>query len=574
MKPANQVTDLLNCGPRSDFGVDSTDARLSGGSASNPATIPARSSRFERLLQFVKFCMVGGSGLFVDMGILYLLADPKTLAWNIALSKICAAEIAMINNFVWNEFWTFRQRALPLSGRMGDGLRVRAGIFHRFAIFNVFCGIGIAFAVLLLHLFHTLIGWNLYLSNLLAITLVTFWNFGMNARFNWPSEKRFHFLSVLFALILLNTSSQAPFVKANESAASEPQESPTLARLAKSSGNDGMKSLSGCCHILLFYGRGRTDLPYFTSGEVALQALTDEQAAITTFGTSPFVRTRRGLRYLLAKDPVFNSDVGESHQDQCLAAFAFLDLPLATPIRLRSSTLSISDLLSESIANFSFDQRELAWTASAFAKYIPPKDHWVNRFGEGATFSNLSQHLLHLDLRHESCGGTHVLHALIQITRSDRSFSILDKRTRQYVDAYVKSRLSEIVRNQHRDGSWGNDWSDRGSGENAVPAPFATCFLLTGHILEILNSLTADQRGSDLVYLRAAEWLRSSLNSTNILPDGSWVCPFTHAARSVRDQRQYFPVTAITNTLHLPSTRVSFGSNPKETEKRETKTLN
>jgi hypothetical protein len=34
-------------------------------------------------------------------------------------------------------------------------------------------------------------GWNLYLSNLLAITSVTFWNFGMNARFNWPREKGF-----------------------------------------------------------------------------------------------------------------------------------------------------------------------------------------------------------------------------------------------------------------------------------------------------------------------------------------------------------------------------------------------
>ncbi len=71
---------------------------------------PFRSA--ERLLQFIKFCMVGGSGVFVDMGILYLLADPRTLAWNVTLSKICAAEVAMINNFIWNEFWTFRPSTL------------------------------------------------------------------------------------------------------------------------------------------------------------------------------------------------------------------------------------------------------------------------------------------------------------------------------------------------------------------------------------------------------------------------------------------------------------------------------
>jgi putative flippase GtrA len=36
-----------------------------------------------------------------------------------------------------------------------------------------------------LNLFHGGLKWNLYVSNLLAIVMVTFWNFGMNARFNW-----------------------------------------------------------------------------------------------------------------------------------------------------------------------------------------------------------------------------------------------------------------------------------------------------------------------------------------------------------------------------------------------------
>ncbi len=91
------------------------------------------------------------------------------------LSKICAAEIAMINNFIWNELWTFRQS--PSSGREG---RAEGGpmwqqskienrkskIAGRFLLFNAICGIGIALAVLLLHLFHTWLGWNVYFSNL------------------------------------------------------------------------------------------------------------------------------------------------------------------------------------------------------------------------------------------------------------------------------------------------------------------------------------------------------------------------------------------------------------------------
>jgi hypothetical protein len=63
-------------------------------------------------------------------------------------------------------------------------------VFHRFLLFNAICGIGIGLAVLLLHLFHTWLGWNLYLSNMLGIILVTCWNFGMNARFNWPRVRR------------------------------------------------------------------------------------------------------------------------------------------------------------------------------------------------------------------------------------------------------------------------------------------------------------------------------------------------------------------------------------------------
>jgi dolichol-phosphate mannosyltransferase len=174
--------------------------------------------RSERLHQFIKFCLVGGSGVFVDMGVLFLLADPRCLGLNITLSKICAAEAAMINNFVWNELWTFRRHStfdirpstfptgrgevdstLSSSTEERAGVRSRSAIPHsqfvirnsllrRFLFFNAICGIGIGLAVLLLHLLHTYLSWNLYLSNFLAIILVALWNFVMNARWNWRTN--------------------------------------------------------------------------------------------------------------------------------------------------------------------------------------------------------------------------------------------------------------------------------------------------------------------------------------------------------------------------------------------------
>jgi len=156
----------------------------------------------ERLGQFLKFCLVGGSGTVVDMTVLYLLADPGTLALDLTRSKVVAAEVALINNFLWNEFWTFKAAGRARHSVRADWTGKDSGAqrtdapcllsprLHRLLFFNAICGMGILFAVLLLHLFHTRLGWNLYLSNLLTIGLVTLWNFGMNAKFNWQAHGR------------------------------------------------------------------------------------------------------------------------------------------------------------------------------------------------------------------------------------------------------------------------------------------------------------------------------------------------------------------------------------------------
>ncbi len=137
--------------------------------------------RSERHLQFMKFCVVGGSGMAVDMALLCVLADPKFLALNVTFSKFCASEAALASNFTLNELWTFRRAGHPNAHK--------GGVLRRLLMFNAICGIGIGLAVILLQLFYAGFKWNLYVSNLLAIVLVTFWNFGMNARFNWKKVR-------------------------------------------------------------------------------------------------------------------------------------------------------------------------------------------------------------------------------------------------------------------------------------------------------------------------------------------------------------------------------------------------
>jgi hypothetical protein len=310
---------------------------------------------------------------------------------------------------------------------------------------------------------------------------------------------------------------------------------PTLARICTPENVKGWKSVSGFCHLLLYYGRGPMDLVSFPSGDLLVKALTEEQTAIETFGKSPFTVTQNGLRYFLFDDPVFHTDIGEAHRDQCLATFAGLDLPLATGIHLKSRAYSIADLLSESVASFSFDQMEIAWSAMAYARYLPPQTEWTNHLGERVTFSKLVHKLLQTDLNGQKCAGVHIFEALILIERADRHHSILDDKTRQQLGSYLTTTVHEIVQRQQGDGSWSKRWCAALNDNPEPMSPFQMSFLATGHLAETLNLLDGQRRPPQSVYVRAAKWLQESMNSPEIQPNGFWVCPFTHAALGARE---------------------------------------
>jgi hypothetical protein len=265
-----------------------------------------------------------------------------------------------------------------------------------------------------------------------------------------------------------------------------------------------------------------------------LKVLTDEETAIRAFGKTPFVRTRNGVRYFLSDDPVFHTSVGESHRDQCLATFAAINLPLSTPIRLKAGVYSISNLLAESVANFSFDQSEPAWTAMAYAKYLPPKKEWTNRFGERTSFSRLAQYLLDLDWNSQSCGGTHIFGALVKIDKADGDHSILDEETRKRLKERVVLTLREAAASQQSDGGWNWRWCN-GIKERNRPEGLPDRILVTGHLVELLNSLDARRRLPAGAYIRAGQWLSQSLDSAERDGSRDMICPLTHAARAARE---------------------------------------
>lgn len=146
----------------------------------------SRVGRLKRSLKFpisqlIQFCIVGLSGVFIDMMFFYLLSDPSALGWNLTRSKIVAAEIAIINNFFWNDLWTFGDIA---ARQKGWSMRLK-----RFLKFNLICLSGLILNVLILNFLFNVLGINRYLANFIAIAMVTLWNFWLNVKLSWRISK-------------------------------------------------------------------------------------------------------------------------------------------------------------------------------------------------------------------------------------------------------------------------------------------------------------------------------------------------------------------------------------------------
>ncbi len=127
--------------------------------------------------RFIRFGLVGLSGVFVDMALLYLLSDASTLALPLTRSKIIAGEIAILNNFFWNDAWTFADVRMQ---QKQQGQRLK-----RFFKFNIICLGGLVLNVLVLNIVFNLIIPNRYIANLIAIAVATIWNFWVNLKLSW-----------------------------------------------------------------------------------------------------------------------------------------------------------------------------------------------------------------------------------------------------------------------------------------------------------------------------------------------------------------------------------------------------
>lgn len=118
----------------------------------------------EFVFKFLRFGLVGFSGIFVDFGTTYLLKEKLKIHKYIANSS--GFLLATISNYLLNRYWTFQSQD-PKA-------------FEQFGKFFVIALIGLLFNNLIIYILNDKLKINFYLSKVFAIAAVSIWNFFAN----------------------------------------------------------------------------------------------------------------------------------------------------------------------------------------------------------------------------------------------------------------------------------------------------------------------------------------------------------------------------------------------------------
>ena len=121
------------------------------------------------LFKFIKFCIVGFSGVFVDFGITYFFKE--VLKFQKYVANAIGFTTAATTNYILNRIWTFDSH--------------NPHVFMEFSRFFIIALIGLGINSAIIWLMNGKFKVNFYLSKLVATIIVTGWNFLINAYFTF-----------------------------------------------------------------------------------------------------------------------------------------------------------------------------------------------------------------------------------------------------------------------------------------------------------------------------------------------------------------------------------------------------
>jgi dolichol-phosphate mannosyltransferase len=125
----------------------------------------------EKMKEFMKFAVVGGSGVIVNMGFFFIFTRYAGIRMEFASPM--AIEISILTNFFLNNAWTFRKRD------------TRVGFTGRILRYHLVTAVAGLVNYLTLLLLAKVFGMHDMIGNLIGILLGTVINFFLNSLWTW-----------------------------------------------------------------------------------------------------------------------------------------------------------------------------------------------------------------------------------------------------------------------------------------------------------------------------------------------------------------------------------------------------
>jgi len=133
--------------------------------------------------RFIKFVVVGSSGILVNSAVLALVSDSLhiypllTAAVGIVISTAIATVASTTWNFILTEWWVFNNRPNP-TGRL-----------KRYGLFFVMNTVALLFRDPIIYVLTTLLGMYLVISNIISLALLTVLRYLLADGFIWGKSK-------------------------------------------------------------------------------------------------------------------------------------------------------------------------------------------------------------------------------------------------------------------------------------------------------------------------------------------------------------------------------------------------
>ena len=179
---------------------------------------------------------------------------------------------------------------------------------------------------------------------------------------------------------------------------------------------------------------------------------------------------------------------------------------------------TFDSILQQALLDVRLDEKEVEWSAMAFALWLPPQKNWTTADGRAMSFDLLAKRLIRGHGRFGVCSGTHRVYSLMLLARIDEMMRTSgDKKAAEgllsdavLVDVYdhLASVRDLISVSQFDDGSWPGNWYD---GAEAVDFPTDEepykKVIATGHHLEWLAIAPESLHPPREQIRKAAKWI-------------------------------------------------------------------